>query len=131
MNAKEMSVAGLRVARALLAVITIGILTQCGDPKTPGDAAATTPPSTTTSVAGGEPPVGGPVTAGDADYPNYRLRNGETLPSARLHYATLGTPHRDAAGAIDNAILMLHWTGADGAALLSDGYRRALFDAGR
>lgn len=39
-----------------------------------------------------------------------RFRSGDTLPELRLHYLTLGTPHRDASGRIDNAVLMLHGT---------------------
>jgi homoserine O-acetyltransferase len=41
---------------------------------------------------------------------NFRFNTGEVLPELRLHYMTLGTVHRDA-GAIDNAILLLHSTG--------------------
>lgn len=67
----------------------------------------------------------------DAWFDNYRFRDGETLARLKLHYATLGTPHRDAQGAIDNAVLVLHWTGADSRTLLSPTYTKALFDAGR
>ena len=31
----------------------------------------------------------------DAYYEDYRFRDGESLPRLRLHYATLGGPHRD------------------------------------
>jgi len=73
----------------------------------------------------------------DATFADYRFRDGETLPQVRLHYATLGQPHRNAQGAIDNAVLLLHWTGASGQALLTPEYKTALFapgapfDAGR
>ncbi|MEI5998157.1 alpha/beta fold hydrolase [Paraburkholderia bengalensis] len=67
----------------------------------------------------------------DAWFDNYRFRDGETLPRLKLHYATLGTPHRNAQGAIDNAVLVLHWTGADGRTLLGPTYTKALFDPGR
>jgi homoserine O-acetyltransferase/O-succinyltransferase len=67
----------------------------------------------------------------DAWFNNYRFRDGETLPRLKLHYATLGTPHRNAQGAIDNAVLVLHWTGADGRTLLGPTYTKALFDPGR
>ena len=53
----------------------------------------------------------------DVTYQNYHFRDGETLPSLRVHYLTLGTPHRDARGQIDNAVLVLHWTGADSKAV--------------
>ena len=67
----------------------------------------------------------------DAQFDDYKFRDGETLEHLRIHYATLGTPHRSADGNIDNAVLVLHWTGADSRALLSPGYTKALFDSGR
>ena len=62
---------------------------------------------------------------------HYRFRNGETLDHLRLHYATLGSPHRDAAGEIDNAVMVLHWTGSGGSALLGPEYIKALYDSDR
>jgi homoserine O-acetyltransferase len=67
-----------------------------------------------------------PVQA-DVIYPHYRLRDGETIDHLRLHYATLGSPHRNAAGDIDNAVLVLHWTGNSGASLLTPEYVQALY----
>jgi homoserine O-acetyltransferase len=67
----------------------------------------------------------------DAWFDNYRFRDGEILPRLRIHYATLGQPHRDAQGDIDNAVLVLHWTGADDRAVLSSEYTKALYDPGR
>jgi len=67
----------------------------------------------------------------DAWFDNYKFRDGETLERVKIHYATLGTPHRNARGDIDNAVLVLHWTGADSRALLSPTFTKALFDAGR
>jgi homoserine O-acetyltransferase/O-succinyltransferase len=67
----------------------------------------------------------------DAWFENYQFRDGEALPKLRIHYATLGQPHRDQQGDIDNAVLVLHWTGADSRAVLSPEYARALFDSGR
>jgi homoserine O-acetyltransferase len=71
------------------------------------------------------------VQESDAYFDNYRFRDGKSLPRIRLHYATLGTAHRDANGAIDNAVLVLHWTGADGRSLQSPAYMQALFNPGR
>jgi homoserine O-acetyltransferase len=62
---------------------------------------------------------------------NYRFRDGEMLPRLRLHYATLGTPRQNAIGQIINAVLVLHWTGADGSVLQGPGYMKALFAPGR
>jgi homoserine O-acetyltransferase len=45
---------------------------------------------------------------------DFRFHTGESLPELRIHYYTLGTPHRDAAGQIDNAVLLLHGTGGTG-----------------
>jgi homoserine O-acetyltransferase len=67
----------------------------------------------------------------DAWFDNYKFRDGETLARLKIHYATLGTPHRNTKGEIDNAILVLHWTGSDSRALLSPTYTEALFDPGR
>ena len=59
-----------------------------------------------------------PVQA-DAVFDNYRLRNRETFEQLRLHFATLGTPHRNAQGEVDNAVMVLHWTGNSGATMLT------------
>ena len=75
---------------------------------------------------------GGPLpTHADAWYENYQFRDGQTLAKLRIHYAILGSPHRNAKGEIDNAILMLHWTGADSRTLLSTAFIKALFNPGR
>jgi homoserine O-acetyltransferase/O-succinyltransferase len=71
-----------------------------------------------------------PVQA-DAVYDKYRLRNGETFEQLRLHYATLGTPHRNAQGEVDNAVMVLHWTGNSGASLLTPEYINSLFAPSR
>ena len=44
---------------------------------------------------------------------------GRSLPELKLHYLTLGEPHRDAAGHTDNAILLLHGTGGNAHTLLN------------
>ncbi|MCE4225438.1 alpha/beta fold hydrolase [Methylobacterium sp. C25] len=67
----------------------------------------------------------------DAIYDNYRLRSGETIERLRLHFATLGNPHRDATGNIDNAIMVLHWTGNSGASVLTPEYKQSLFADGK
>src|SRR6202035_390138 len=47
---------------------------------------------------------------GDAVFKDFRFASGETMSELKLHYLTLGTPRRDAAGAIVNAVLLLHGT---------------------
>jgi homoserine O-acetyltransferase len=71
-----------------------------------------------------------PPKEANAIFANYRFRNGETLPELRLNYTTLGQPRRNSQGAIDNAVLMLHWTSASGQALLTPEFRTALFAPG-
>jgi homoserine O-acetyltransferase len=44
------------------------------------------------------------------DVHDFVLDNGESLASLKLHYLTLGTPRRDASGAIVNGVLLLHGT---------------------
>jgi len=62
---------------------------------------------------------------------NFRFGTGETLPDLRLHYLTLGTPHRDAAGQTDNAVLLLHGTGGNAHNLLSPVFSDVLFGPGQ
>ncbi len=67
----------------------------------------------------------------DAWFDSFKFRDGETPGRVRIYYATLGSPHRNTKGEIDNAVLVLHWTGADSRALTSPMYTKALFDPGR
>jgi homoserine O-acetyltransferase len=62
---------------------------------------------------------------------NFRFGSGETLPELRLHYITLGTPQRDAAGRIRNAVLILHDTGSSAQPFLTGGFLGVLFLKGQ
>ena len=46
------------------------------------------------------------------------------MPQLRLHYITLGTPHRNAAGHTDNVVLLLHGTGGDAHSLMNPLFSR-------
>ena len=59
--------------------------------------------------------------------PEFRFADGETMRDLRLHYVTLGTPHRDASGRVDNAVLILHGTGGNTNQFLSDRFAGELF----
>jgi Homoserine acetyltransferase len=61
---------------------------------------------------------------------DFRFRTGETLPELRLRYHTLGAPHRNAAGEIDNAVLILHGTGGSGRQFLAPQFADVLFRPG-
>jgi homoserine O-acetyltransferase len=41
---------------------------------------------------------------------NFRFASGETTPELRIHYTTLGTPKKNAAGEIVNGVILLHGT---------------------
>jgi homoserine O-acetyltransferase len=62
---------------------------------------------------------------------NFRFGSGESLPELKLHYLTLGTPHRDAAGHTDNVILLLHGTGGNAHSLLNPVFSDVLFGPGQ
>jgi homoserine O-acetyltransferase len=62
---------------------------------------------------------------------NFRFGTGETLPELNLHYLTLGTPQRNAAGHVDNAVLLLHGTGGDRRTLLNPLFSDVLFGPGQ
>lgn len=61
----------------------------------------------------------------------FRFGTGQMLPELRLHYLTLGTPHRNAAGHVDNAVLLLHGTGGDAHSLLNPLFSDVLFPPGQ
>jgi len=71
------------------------------------------------------------LTEGDVALRDFRFRSGETLPELRIHYATLGTPHRDGAGHIDNAVMVLHGTGGSGRQFLATQFADALYGPGQ
>ena len=60
-----------------------------------------------------------------------RFGTGETLPELKLHYLTLGKPHRDAAGHVDNAVLLLHGTGGNARTLFAQPFSSVLFGPGQ
>jgi homoserine O-acetyltransferase/O-succinyltransferase len=62
---------------------------------------------------------------------NFKFGTGETLPELKLHYLTLGTPHRGSDGHVDNAILLLHGTGGDRRTLLNPVFSDVLFGPGQ
>jgi homoserine O-acetyltransferase len=62
---------------------------------------------------------------------DFRFHSGETLPELRIHYATLGTPHRDAQGRIDNAVMVLHGTGGSGRQFLQPQFADELYGPGQ
>lgn len=72
-----------------------------------------------------------PIQEADHVVKNYRFNSGETLPEVRIHYTTLGTPHRNAKGEIDNAVMVLHGTGGTGKQFLSPNFANELYGPGQ
>jgi homoserine O-acetyltransferase len=71
------------------------------------------------------------TTEGDCALHDFYFASGETLPDLRLHYTTLGTPARDAAGRVRNAVLILHGTTGDGKNFLREQFAGQLFGPGQ
>ena len=69
----------------------------------------------------------------EADYisHDFHFKSGEMLPELRLHYATFGTPVRDANGRVTNAVMILHGTTGSGAQFLAPQFAGVLFGAGQ
>ena len=61
---------------------------------------------------------------------DFRFQAGETLPELKIRYWTHGTPHRDARGQIDNAVLILHGTGGTGRQFTAPQFADVLFVPG-
>jgi homoserine O-acetyltransferase len=74
----------------------------------------------------------GPETQeGDYVAHDFRFKSGESLPTLRLHYTTLGKPARDGSGRVTNAVLILHGTGGSGKQFLRPQFAGVLFGAGQ
>ena len=86
--------------------------------------------SAVTSTALAAPPYPGQQ-EGDFVAKAFRFQDGSTLPEVKLHYLTLGTPRRDAAGHVANAVLLLHGTSSTSKAWLSATMAPELFGPGQ
>ncbi len=72
-----------------------------------------------------------PQGEGDVELRDFAFRDGERLPVLKLHYTALGTPRRDAAGKITNAVLLLHATTGTGKTFLMPTLADHLFRPGQ
>ena len=62
---------------------------------------------------------------------DFRFGSGQTLPELRQHFITLGTPRKNAAGEITNAILLIHNTSGTAKSWLEPGLGGELFGSGQ
>jgi homoserine O-acetyltransferase len=102
-----------------MSLIAIALALQAAPAATP--IATATPPATAKTW-----------TIAEADYvvPAFRFVTGETM-DVRLHYTTLGQPHRNAGGEIDNAVMVLHGTGGTGKQFLAPQFAGQLYGPGQ
>ena len=72
-----------------------------------------------------------PSKDGEVILKDFAFTDGEKLSEVRMHYTTLGTPHKGADGAIDNAIMVLHGTGGSGKSFLVPQFADELYGPGQ
>ncbi len=72
-----------------------------------------------------------PPQHGDFLVKDFRFKRGESLAELKLHYVTLGTPKKDKAGVVRNAVLVLHGTGGSSGQFLSETFGGVLFGPGQ
>src|SRR5581483_5552111 len=72
-----------------------------------------------------------PNKEGDFLARDFTFHTGEKMAELKLHYTTLGEPHRNAAGHVDNAVIVMHGTGGTGRAFLGAGFAGELFGPGQ
>ena len=68
-----------------------------------------------------------PPKEGDFVARDFKFADGQSLPQIRMHYTTIGTPHRDANGQVTNAVLILHGTNRKGGVFLVPSFAGVLF----
>jgi homoserine O-acetyltransferase len=120
--------------------VVLALLVSCrkshDDPKPPSPSPAaptsapaqspTAPPSAAPQPIAGVMPVSGDFTLKD-----FAFTSGERLPELRIHYMTLGTAKRDAAGNITNAVLIMHGTTGSGQQFARKQFADVLYGPGQ
>jgi homoserine O-acetyltransferase len=85
----------------------------------------------TSGLAAAPPATYPEPTSADFVIHDFHFRSGETLPSLKIHYRSLGTPRKDSQGVVRNAVLILHGTSGSGAQFFNDRFAGALFGPGQ
>ena len=70
------------------------------------------------------------ATERDITLKQFQFGTGEAM-DINIHVATLGTPHRDAKGQIDNAVMVLHGTGGTGGQFFRPQFADELYGPGQ
>jgi homoserine O-acetyltransferase len=68
---------------------------------------------------------------GDFRRKDFAFTSGEKLPELRIHYLTLGTARRDAAGHVTNAVLVMHGTTGSGQQFARKQFADVLYGPGQ
>jgi homoserine O-acetyltransferase/O-succinyltransferase len=80
-----------------------------------------------------QPPAANYPAPTEADFTlrDFRLATGEVLPELRIHYRTVGQPHRNSQGQVDNAVLVMHGTTGNGGNFIRREFAGELFGSGQ
>jgi homoserine O-acetyltransferase len=87
-------------------------------------------PTLGTVVGLGQSPAATERKEGDYIVRNYTFGSGETLSEVKLHYTTIGTPLRDAAGKIRNGVLIMHGSSSPASQVLAASFTAPLVGPG-
>ena len=71
-----------------------------------------------------------PPVEGDYVLSNFEFETREKLPQLNIHYTSIGQPHRNKNGMVDNAVLIMHGTTGSGKQFLSNLFAGNLFVPG-
>jgi homoserine O-acetyltransferase len=82
-------------------------------------------------LAAQTPAVAPAPVEGDFVVRDFQFGTGERLAELNLHYTTVGSPVKDAAGRTTNAVLIMHGTGGTGRGFLSPNFAGQLFGPGQ
>ena len=121
-----------RAGRVAIAVTALALCASLQGWTGPARPAIEPRAATSAAASGALSPQSGVTSprGGDVTFANYKFRDGETIDQLKIHYTLIGKPHRNRSGVIDNAILLLHWTGASSKALLTPEFQQSLFAPG-
>ena len=110
-------------------------LAACEDtrelPAPPRAPAPLGPGAPSPAPAAPQPIAGVTPVPGDYTIKDFAFTGGEKLPEVRLHYVTLGTAKRDAAGRVTNAVVILHGTTGSGTQFFRKQFTEPLFGPGQ
>ena len=122
---------------AVLALLLVACRKSHDEPRpapaagAPAPTAAAAPAGPTAAKAPPGPIAGVTPIAGDFQIKDFAFASGEKLPELRIHYLTLGTARRDAAGHVTNAVLIMHGTGGSGQQFARTQFADTLFGPGQ